>query len=591
MARSYRLVVSLNGTPVPVLSVSASLRLDGQSAVTLSLDPTSMAALAVNETDNWSVVLEYDVPSGGTTTQQLVTNGRARSAAYAQQFRGGSNERNITVSRQLQITDRFAAFRDYAPDQTITRRGTDSHSELAFVAGQIGLSGAVASCARVPIERIDYVRDAAFWETLAPYFAPFDPLILLDPSTGALRLYDPTVIHSASPRSDRVLTLADYNPAEWSSDLRPIVTQVRVDYREFGPEEPRGEVTPTANRTEEAPVVEEDDGTQTLSWTKYADLHEDDANPAVVTRSVICEQGVTRTGPGGLLSSTVTTMSYKADYALLTKSVTVVTGKADLPIVGQYEGELERTTETRSYTPDTIIPGRYLLTKTTAETTGLYVYDYSSADPGGTVAKTTATPVIEASVAGTVDVNRVSSGLGDGEVIVTPNAQTSQQFATGRTRRVVETYQRNHATNVVTICRVETDTLRHKTQRPTFRTEIGDNVVFPVGRTASVYVSGSEAYGERKCAVVNAQLIGLPIGRQIAGRILAQSGQPIRSARVTLTRPDYRRYKLGNLVKLDTDAPYSMSGLWFVRGVTFEAGPPSETEPPVRQSIELVRYW
>lgn len=590
MARSFSLVTTKNDVTTATLSIQATLRLDGQSVVAINLDPTSTAAVGVNETDDWSLSLVYDVPSGGTTAQQIVTDGRPRAAAYSQRFLGGANERNIAVTRAVQIGDRFAAFKDFAPDQTITRRNTDSHRELAFVASQIGLSGAVASCARVPIDRIDYTRDSSFWDVLFPYFAPFDPIILLDPATGALRLYDPTVIHSASPRSDRVLTLADYNLAEWSTDLRAVVTQVRVDYRDFGPESPDREATPTANRREELPTTE-DDGTETLTWTAFADLYEDDANPTRVTRSVVCEQGVTRTDTSGLISSTVTTMSYKADYTLLSKSVTVTTGTADLPIVGQYEGELERTTETRTYTPDTVIPGRYLLTRTTAVTEGLYVFNYSPADADGTIARTTATPIIPASVAGTVDVNRVSSGLGDGEVIVTPNASTSQQFATGRTRSVIETYQRNHANNTVTIMTVRTDTLRGKTELPTFRTEIGDNTVFPVGRTASFYVSGSETYGERKSAVVNAQLVGPVVGRQIATRILSQSGQPIRSARITLTRPDYRRYRLGWLCTLDTDAPYGAAGLYFIKGVTFEAVPPSDSEPPVKQTLELVRYW
>jgi hypothetical protein len=34
-----------------------------------------------------------------------------------------------------------------------------------------------------------------------------------------------------------------------------------------------------------------------------------------------------------------------------------------------------------------------------------------------------------------------------------------------------------------------------------------------------------------------------------------------------------------------------MSGLWFIRGVTFEALPPSEANAPVTQTLELVRYW
>ena len=590
MARSFSLVTTKNDVATAALSIQANLRLDGQSVVAINLDPTSTAAIGVNETDDWSLSLVYDVPSGGTTAQQIVTDGRPRAAAYSQRFLGGANERSISVTRAVQIGDRFAAFKDFAPDTTITRKNTDSHRELAFVASQIGLSGAVASCARVPIERIDYTRDASFWDVIYPYFAPFDPIILLDPATGALRLYDPTVIHTASPRSDRVLTLADYNLAEWSTDLRAVVSQVRVDYRDFGPEEPDNETSPSSTRTEETQTVE-DDGTLTRTWTGYADLYEDDDNPTTVTRSVVCEQGITRADTSGLLSSTVTTMSYRADYTLLTKSVTVTTGTADLPIVGQYEGELERTTETREYEPDTVIPGRYLLKRSTSVTEGLYVFNYSSADPDGTVARTTATPVIEASVAGTVDVNRVSSGLGDGEILVTPNASTSQQFATGRTKTVVETYQRNHANNTVTIMTVRTDSLRGKTDRPTFRTEFGDNTAFPVGRTASIYVDGSETYGERKCAVVNAQLVGPAIGRQIATRILAQSGQPIRSARITLTRPDYRRYRLGWLCELDTDAPYGAAGLYFIKGVTFEAVPPSDSEPPVKQTLELVRYW
>lgn len=591
MARTYSLVVKLNGTEIDVLPSSLSLRLDGQSVAQVAMDPTSTAALGVNETDEWAVLLRYAVPSGGDTDQPLLAGGRARSASYGQKFLGGSADKNIQVSRGAQVADKFAAFRDYAPDSTITHTNTDSHRELKFIAGQIGLTGAVASCARVSIERIDYTRDASWWDTLWPYFAPFDPLIVLDPFTSQLRLYDPTVIHSATPRSDRVLTLADYNPADWATDLRPIVTQVRVDYRAFGPAGLGRQVSPVATRTEED-LSEEDDGTQTRSWSGFADLHEDPANPTTVTRSIVCEQGVTRTGPGGLISSTVTTMSYKADYALLTESLTIVTGTADLPIVGAYEGELERTTETRDYEADTIVPGRYLLKKVTSVKEGLYVFNYSSADPTGSLAQVTATPIIEASHSGTVDVERVSSGLGDGEFTVTPDASTSQQFAIGRTETTVETYQRSHASNLVTIKTVRTDSLRGKTYPPTFRSEIGDNTVFPVGRTASVYIDGSDTYGERKCAVVNAQLIGLPVGRQIAQRLLAQSGQPVRSARITLTRPDYRRYRLGWLVELDSDAPIAgMAGLWFVRGCTFEASAPSEIDPPVKQSLDLVRYW
>ena len=574
MARSYSLIVSLNGTPVSVLGVSVGLRLDGQSVASVQLDPTSTTAIGVNESDLWDVVLSYTVPSGGTTTQKIITGGRARGASYSQRFRGGSTDRNIDIVRTVLIADRFAAFRDYGPASTVTRLATDSHRELAFVCSRIGISGGVASMDRVEIDRIDYTRDASYWDTLLPYFAPFDPITVLDPSTAALRMYDPTLMHAAAPRSDRVLTLADYNPADWSTDLRPIVTQVRVDYRAFGPATTGRRVSPSATRTDEEHSVE-DDGTQSRTWTGYTDLYDDPVNPTTVTRSVVAEQGIVRTDPDGLISSTVSAFTYEADYSQLVSTETVVSGSIELPFAGPWTGELERTVEEREYEADTIVPGRYFLKRTTATTTGLYVYNYSSEDVDGTQAKETATPVKEAWHGGFLD--------------ATPSS--SQRFAIDRTRTVIETYERNQAANTVTISGVETDSLRGRTVRTWQRTEIGDNALTPIGRTAHFYVDGSDTYGERRAAVVNAQLVGPNIGRAIATRQLAQSGQPIRSARITLTRPDYRRYRLGLVCELDTDAPYSMAGLWFIRGVTFEAAAPSEATAPVVQSLELVRSW
>lgn len=585
MARTYTLAVTANGSPVAALAVSLNLRPDGQTVATVELDPTDSDAIAVNESDSWDIALVYDVPSGGETSQALITDGRARAASYSQQFGEG-----LTVRRTVQITDRFAAFREYGTDEDFTRTGTDSHRELNFIAGRMGLSGAVASVDPVPIDRIDYRRDTALWETVYPYFAPFNPIIVLDPSTAALRIIDPTTVHASTPRSDRKLTLADYNPAEWSSDLRPIVTQVRVDYQAFGPARLGPKVSPSSSRVEED-VTEEDDGSMTRTWTGFRDLYENPDDPTEVTRSVVCEQGVTRTDGGRLLNSTVTTMRYRADFALLVETETVETGTVDLPLVGEYEGELERTLEEYTYEPDTIVPGRYLLKKRTATTSGIYIYTFSSADPDGSLARATATPVVAASHAGTVDVERASSGLGDGAVVVTANQSTSQQFAVGQTRVTVETYQRSHATNRVTIVGEETDSLRGKVVRTWRRTEIGDNTVTPTARTAFVWVDGSDTYGERKAAVVGAQQVGLAVGRQIAERMLAQSGQPIRSARLTLTRPDYRRYRLGWLCELDSDAPYDMAGLWLIRGVTFEAAAPTTATAPVVQSLELSRMW
>lgn len=589
MARTYNLAVSLNGTPVPALAVEASLLPDGQSSATVDLDPTVTTAAGVNESDSWDIRLSYGVPAGGTTTQGLMTGARARGASYAQSYSGGSS-RNVEVVRRVQLEDRFAAFRDHAPSADTTRTGTDSHRELAYVCGRIGISGAVASVARVAIDRIDYRRDQSYFDSLWPYFAPFEPLVFLDPSTSALRVIDSTVLHSAAPRSDRVLTLADYNPASWQTDLRPVVTQVRVDYRAFGQSTLGAKVSPSASRVEEE-ITENDDGTITRTWTGFLDLYEDTSAPTTITRTVTCEQGVTTTDGGALISSTVTAMSYMADYSLLVETTSVVTATVELPIVGQWTGEVERTVEEYDYEPDTVVPGRYVLKRKTATTSGVYVYEYSSADPDGALGAATATPVVSASHAATTDVDRVSSGLGDGEYIAIAKPSSSQRFATGRTRVVTETYRRSHASNVVTVVGQETDSLRGKVVRTWRRTELGDNTITPVGRTAFVWLRGDDTYGERAAAVVDAQVIGLPLGRQIGERILAQSGQPIRTARITLTRPDYRRYRLGWLVRLDTDAPYDMAGLWLIRGVAFAATAPSDAQPPVTQTLQLERRW
>lgn len=573
MSRKVLITLTKNSVSVPILGGTVSVREQAQSRAQFQLDPTDAAAIGLNIADDYDLELVYYKADGTPVPSLIMQNGVSQSATYDRAFEGsaGPNPGADRRVRQLSLTDQLAAFADYAPGELITHENTDTRQELSFIAAQIGASGIRTNIPNAQILRIDYTREGGYWSPILPYIQPFEPQILVDPSSAQISIWDTTQYHADVPRSVRKLTLADYNPASLAVDLRPVVTQFKVVWLDFaGDGGPKPVLLGT--RTNET-VTLEDDGSKTLTWTKEADLNDDPDNPTVVTRTVQVGDGTVRTIGTTKMSESETTYQYEADYTRLIQKVTTNHATVGLPFVGEDYRLIETVTESLTWGDHPTIPNRKVLEEAKVVTSGLYIWTYTPDDPLGELGTFTATGCRLADYSGTVDTS----------------ANSNQRFAEAQLQTDITRYVRLTGGKHVVVHRTITDDLRHKEIYNNSRTEIGDNAFGPTGKLQVQYVGTAG----RRAQTIDASQIGKALGVDIATRKLARSGTEVRSITLTLARPDYSEFRFGYIIELDTDAPYGLSGKYLCTEVTFTitAPTPSTTQPTVVQQLTLQRIW
>jgi hypothetical protein len=579
VARSHTIRVWRNDAEIAIVApLAVRLAMNGESQATVTLVPSDDDPLVLSDDDRWDVVLEHEAPGGALVRTYLMRGARARAGGYALEFRPPQAQSLGTyrTDRTVVLTDRHAAFRDRAPGETVTHEKTDTWVELQYVAREMGFTTALTSCDVVPVERIDYTRDGGFWDALEPYFAPFEPVVMVDPSSGVLFVFDTSRLHLDADRADRPLGLADYNPASVSVSLLPVVTQAKVIWQDFeGGSDDESELVRPIFRTEDD-VFETDDGHLARVWLTYADMRENDEDGPdadEVTRTVIFEQGQSRAIDGRPILEEVSTHTYEGDFSRIRKVVRAVSAEVDLPFTGTDFGLVDTITETYTYTADPLVPGRRFLSKTVTKRTGLVVFTIASGIEDPTeierIKRRTATPVREASQAFTVDTGSdTAQGWEDGAAISTK----------------IEHRKRLPGSRQVVITGTETDDLRERTIALTPRVENGDTALDPGGKARFEYVGEAG----RRARTVDATKIGRDLGLEIARRLVNRTA-PRLVVRLTLTRPDYVRYRLGRLVRLDTDAPHDLAGLYLCTSVDLDGQAPTATRANVEQTLELLR--
>ena len=571
MSRKVLFEIKQNGVALPILGGTVTLREQAQSRASLQLDPTATAAITLNLADAFDLYLVYYKSNGDPVRTLVMQSAVAQAAKYDRAFEGssGPNPGADRRSRQLILADKLSAFADYAPGELVTHEATDTRQELNYIAAQVGAAGIRTNIPNASILRIDYTREGGYWSPILPWVSPFEPQILVDPSSAQISIWDTTQYHGDMPRSTRKLTLADYNPASLSVDLRPVVTQYKVIWLDFSGEGGRKPILLGTRTNEE--VVIEDDGSKTLTWTKEADLNDDADNPTIVTRTVTVGDGMTRTNGATRIAESETTYQWEADYTRLFKKTTVNKATVGLPYMGEDYRTIETITETLTYGDHPTVPNRKVLVEAKTITTGLYIWTYTTNDPLGTDGTFTATGCRLADYSGTIDTS----------------ASSTQRFAEAQLSTDVTRYVQTKGGREVIVHRSITDDLRHKEVYNNTHTEIGDNSITPTGKLQVEYVGTAG----RRAQVVDASQIGRAFGVDIATRKLARSGTAVKGIRLTLTRPDYSEFRFGYIIELDTDAPYGLSGKYLCTEVNFTISAQTPTQPSVVQELTLARIW
>lgn len=578
-----RIDIYKNGVLLPQPE-SISVTLTAGGLPTVSITATPGHSIAISETDEYDVDLVYEV-NGSDSPQRIMA--KARAVANSHSFTAnplikGFADDGVQEIRSFQLVDRFAKFKDRAPSKKTIRKGTTVKRELRYISGQSGMPNIVSLLPDVKIERIEYVPEEPFWSTLQPWLAPWQALEVLDPVRGELRLYNPLLLSSTAPVSNRSLTLSDYNDIEYASTLGDIITQVRVNYLAFGDAAGRGpsESLTAVRRDEDR--RDEGDGSKTYSWTEYGELKVDPDDPEEEPRVVTLGVGQTRTLDGKVILEEATRYDFLDNYTRPWRQTTTSKGLVDLPGVGPVEDVDISTVETiLVYVADDLVPGRYFLATERTTTHGVYVFPSIpiEVDPEREQALASATPADTASHAGAVS--------------TVPNA--SQEWAVGLLSVEVTTRKRLDG-GFVAVTYSKTDALRKKVIEHWSKIEQGDTATIPQGYAKFLYVRKASSYGERVAATVDGTRIGLPLAKQIANQLLATSGVPSRSLSISTSVPNYTRLRLGYLVRLDVDALPEMAGLWLIREVKFYMGPPppqgaAVSDPQVTQSLTLARSW
>lgn len=579
-----RIDIYKNGVLLPqVESCSVTLAMGGSSA---SITATPGHSIAIAETDYYDVALVYEV-AGNDSPQWLMK--RAHAVANQHSFAAnplirGFGEDGVQEVRSLQLVDQFAKFRDRAPSRKIIRRNTTAKKELRWISGQSGMPNIVSLLPDVKIERIDYVPESTFWASIQPWIAPWQPLEVLDPVRGELRLYDPTLLRSTAPAVNRKLTLSEYNDIQYSSTIgEDIITQARIDYLLFGWAAGSGPSESLVATIRNGKRTDEEDGSKTYVWTEAAVLKVDPDDPDEEPRVVPVGSGQSRTRNDKLIIEEVTRYEYADNYTRPIRTTSTSRGLATIPGVGDVEDvELSQVVTEQEYTPDELVPGRYFLTAERRRTSGLYVFpsipvEQDTADRDAALAA--ATPVEEASHAGAV----------------ATTANAAQEWATGLMFIETTTRQRLDA-HFLAITYTKTDVLRKRVVEHWSNIEQGDNATIPAGYAKHTYVRRASSYGERAAIQIDGTRIGLPLARALATRMLALAANPRKTLSLAVTIPNYTRLRLGYLVSLDADALPEMAGPWLLTQVTFrmDRAAPQEaavSDAQVQQELALSRHW
>jgi hypothetical protein len=540
VAREARL--EMNG--LEARSIRATIALDFQSKVEVALREQESHPIEAGGEDQdataWKLQLqtrEVGTGKGGAVT--LLDGIQLDATTTGHLVR----ETSVEKPQALSFSDALVHFREYAPEETVTRRSTTLHKELKFLGETLfGTTDLQTQIQDVEIPRIDYTVDGGYLAPLSPYLEPWEPLFARE---GAfLAVYSQIEPNLGIPFVDAsAITPRDVNDFEYRETRSGIVTTVKLTYQETFGVSGTGRC-PTPEDVEYFPDEREDGaGNLTRTSEKIGYLHEDPNAPERRTRPVplgqVVERFRPRRNPDGSLfagdrrvSRIEDTIHYEDDYRKPVGSTRTVGEMVDRPVIGSVWEEACESIETViTYAPDPFDPVRREMRVAEIETrTGLQLLKAQMA-------------LTEASRSKTVDTRVESSD----QVIPGPITTRAERY-----QAVTEDAYR--------ITGSHNDDIRRSLIDSWSRLVPGRQSVTHDLTPKVEYITRDTLFKRRVARTLDASAVGPEIGRYIANRILDRSGQPERTVSFRVVKRGFGTLKVGHELKPlgfgPADGPY-----------------------------------
>jgi hypothetical protein len=305
-------------------------------------------------------------------------------------FKGGIS-REATTSREvgqraMRITchDRLATFSDQAPLERVHHKDTNLEDELQYLVETVGFSHLEYGMPEILIPRIDYVPPSSYWDSLSPYLGPFEPLVFGDASgdDSALTIFPTLIGLNSSNIATFEVELSDIQDYSFDYNQYEIENQTKLIIHRKRGEKNTGTATGVQERR--VPRSANGDGSSSENWERYVEvdesggLGEDEPGVSVEKHEVIVGHGYMHWSSQGLpIRKDVSETEYEENYTLPVRQTRTISGRVNLPIVGQVyrEEAFEEVTDTTwiPWDADDDHPYTWTMTKQRTERSGYYL--------------------------------------------------------------------------------------------------------------------------------------------------------------------------------------------------------------------------
>jgi hypothetical protein len=463
----------------------------------------------------------------------------------------------------------------------------------------------------VEIPRIEYSPDAPVFDALAPYVTEYEPLLVprsfggfdtgspfeedggdlyLEGATANPYSFEITSVATAAASASQIAGLpgVDYHRIE---ETGAEISGERVNCVKLLVAPPPGAgISPSVDyteRREEGDPSPGEDGRSIIPGEIWWDLHEDEEDETLVTRSVFMGQfSRTHDAPaedqalGAQMAGSETVFTYEDDYQRLTRVRTATAAQVDLPGIGRSilmpDAWIE--VEDTDWQPDPDEPGAYFLKKKTRSESGIVIVVN---DDAGNPILSSGIDVISATRSRVVDVS----------------ATSSQRHLDHLIRRTVEDY---HATGEDTMSFLTThyDALRGVAFPGRGGQGIQRSSIRPVPAVIVEYLTDyrdDESGDELAIAAttIDATLIGRENAEDIAERLFGADENPEAVTTSPLIWLEPSRYQHGTawlvagMTQDEATIDGGETGVAVITGITYEF----QIEPDLvaTQTLELMR--
>jgi hypothetical protein len=462
-------------------------------------------------------------------------------------------------TQSVTVFDPLADFSKVAPLERVTHKDTTLLDELTYVCEAIGLGLPLFAVPEIVIPRIDYLPSASYWSSIAPWLGPFEPFVVINPNlTGGKPPVEilPTIFLT-NDHGGATLEVENIASADLSFDVREVVNQTKLIIHRRRGEKSTGTASGVMERR--VPRTANGDGTSSENWERYVEvdetggLEDEEAGVSAEKEEVIVGHGYMHWSSQGLpIRKDVSETEYEENYSLPVRQTRTISGRVNLPIVGEVyrEEAFEEVTDTTwiPWEADNDHPYTWTMTKQRTERRGFYLVNEK-------------VPIDVATANNSVDTT----------------TDSSQTYAKGL-HTVIETVYQAIAGDSMVMQKTTTYNTLYTPARVVGDPEVsfvGRNTVTLQARPKTWRITGNvQDFTPRPEVTFDGTLFGYALSVRMIEAIHRRAGQDVTTGVITPLTPDLMAYRVGmgltvnNAASIDIPAKYLITEVeWIAEGI------------------------